>query len=117
MAAKVLTEPKHEGIAYDLTGPEALTHAEMAEQLSQAVGKPIKHVEVSPTAMKEALLNSGFPTWQAEGIVEDYDHYRKGEAEMVSPAIREITGYEPTYFAQFALDNAARFAGKAAGKA
>ena len=117
VAAKVLTEPKHEGIAYDLTGPEALTHAEMAEQLSQAVGKPIKHVEVSPTAMKEALMNSGFPKWQAEGIVEDYDHYRKGEAEMVSPAIREITGYEPTYFAQFALDNAARFAGKAAGKA
>jgi len=117
VAAKALTETKHEGKTYDLTGPEALTHAEMAEQLTQAVGKPIKHVEVSPEVMKEALLKNGLPAWQAEGVIEDYEHYRKGEAEHVTSAIRDVTGYEATYFAQFALDNATRFAGKAAGKA
>lgn len=117
VAAKTLTETKHEGRTYDLTGPEALTHAEMAEQLTQAVGKPIKHVEVSLEVMKEALLKSGLPGWQAEGVVEDYEHYRKGEAEQVTSAIRDITGYEATYFAQFALDYASRFAGKAAVKA
>lgn len=116
VAAKTLTEPKHEGKIYELTGPEALTHAEMAEQLSQAVGKPIKHVEVSSEVMKEALLKNGMPAWQAEGVLEDYERYRKGEGEQVSPAVAEITGYEATYFAQFALDNSAKFAGKAAGK-
>jgi len=116
VAAKTLTEPKHEGKVYVLTGPETLTHAEMAEQLSQAVGKPIKHVEVSPEVMKEALLKSGVPAWQAEGVVEDYEGYRKGDGEQVTSAIQDITGYEATYFAQFALDNAARFSGKAAGK-
>ena len=89
----------------------------MAEQLSQAVGKPIKHVEVSPEVMKEALSKNGMPAWQAEGVVEDYERYRKGEGEHISSAIHDITGYEATYFAQFALDNAAKFAGKAAGKA
>jgi len=117
VAAKTLAEPRHEGKAYDLTGPETLTQAEMAEQLSQAVGKPIKHVEVSPEVMKEALSKNGMPAWQAEGVVEDYERYRKGEGEHISSAIHDITGYEATYFAQFALDNAAKFAGKAAGKA
>ena len=116
VAAKTLSEPNHEGRAYELTGPESLTHAEMAEQLSQAVGKPIKYVEVSPEVMKEALVKNGMPGWQADGVVEDYEHYQKGEAEQVSSAVRDITGYEATYFAQFALDNSARFAGKAAGK-
>jgi len=116
VAAKTLAEPGHEGKTYDLTGPEALTHAEMAEQLSQAVGKPIRHVDVSPEVMKEALIKNGLPVWQAEGVAEDYEHYRKGDGQEVSSAIRDITGYEATYFAQFALDHAARFAGKAAGK-
>lgn len=117
VAAKALIETKHEGKTYDLTGPEALTHAEMAEQLSQAVGKPIKHVEVLPVVMKETLLKSGLPEWQAEGVVEDYEHYRKGEAEQVASTIRDVTGHEASYFAQFALDYATRFAGKAASKA
>ncbi len=116
VAAKTLKEPKHEGKVYVLTGPENLTHAEMAEQLSQAVGKPIKHVEVSPEVMKEALLKNNLPVWRAEGVVEDYERYRKGEGEHVTSAIRDITGYEATNFAQFALDNAARFSSKAAGK-
>ncbi len=116
VAAKILTVQRQEGKTLDLTGPEALTHAEMAEQLSQAMGKPIRHVEVSPEVMKETLVKSGFPAWQAEGVAEDYESHRKGETEQVSSAVRDITGYEATFFAQFALDYALRFAGKATGK-
>ena len=116
VAARTLIEPNHEGKEYDLTGPEALTHAEMAEQLSQAVGKPIRHVEVTSEIMRDALLKSGISEWQADGIVEDYEHYRKGEGERVTSTVRDITGYEATWFAQFALDYSGKFASKAAGK-
>ncbi|WP_460503286.1 NmrA family NAD(P)-binding protein, partial [Hymenobacter agri] len=37
-AAAALTESGHEGRTYNLTGPAALTHAEMASQLAQAQG-------------------------------------------------------------------------------
>src|SRR5262249_44937879 len=117
VAAKVLTEPNHKDKAYDLTGPEALTHAEIAEQLSQAVGKPIRHVEVSPEVMKDALLKSGVMDWQADGIVEDYEHYRKGEAELVTTSVRDVTGYEATSFSQFAMDYSGRFGAKATAMA
>ena len=45
-----------EGKSYALTGPEALTHAEMASQLSQVLGKQITFVGAPETAMRDALL-------------------------------------------------------------
>jgi len=117
VAAITLTEPDHEGKIYDITGPEALTHDEMAEQLSQAVGKRILYVEVSPDIMLQALLSSGMPAWQAEGVVEDYEHYRRGEAAMVTTTVRDMTGKAATSFSQFAYDYAGSFLLKAAGTA
>jgi uncharacterized protein YbjT (DUF2867 family) len=39
VAAAALTKEGHAGKTYDLTGPKALTHGEMAEKLSKAVGR------------------------------------------------------------------------------
>src|SRR5665647_1286210 len=46
MAAKVLTEPGHEGQAYHLTGPEALSDDDIAARLSEVLGRTISHVQV-----------------------------------------------------------------------
>lgn len=70
-----------------------------------------------PDDMRKALLGFGMPAWQADGLVEDYDHYRRGEATMVTQTVRDITGREATSFFQFAKDYAGRFLGKAAGVA
>src|SRR5690348_13913003 len=73
IAAKALTESGHEGKTYDITGPESLTHAAMADQLSQTLGKSVTYVDVPPEAMRETLLGLGMPRWQADGLVEDYE--------------------------------------------
>lgn len=104
VAAAALTESGHEGKIYDLTGPEALTHAQMASQLSDALGKPVTFVDVPERAMRDALVGFGFPEWQADGLVEDYAHYRRGEASTVSSAVRDVTGHPPRPFAAFARD-------------
>jgi uncharacterized protein YbjT (DUF2867 family) len=109
VAARVRTEAGHVGKTYDLTGPEALTHAQLAERLSQAIGRQISFVDIPPEAMREALLASGLPAWQAEGIVEDYAHYRRGEAAVVTSTVEDLTGKKPITFAQFARDYAASF--------
>jgi uncharacterized protein YbjT (DUF2867 family) len=41
VAGAALTESGHEAKTYDLTGPEALTHAEMATKLSEALNRPV----------------------------------------------------------------------------
>lgn len=114
VAAKALTEPGHEGKSYDITGPEALTHTQMAEQLSKAGGRNVKYIDVPPEKMRKALLDLGMLAWQVEGVLEDYDHYRRGEAEMVAPAVRKITGKEAIPFQQFAKDYMAVFFGRTA---
>jgi uncharacterized protein YbjT (DUF2867 family) len=46
VAAAALTQSGHEGKVYDITGPEALTHAEMASLLSEALGRQITFVDI-----------------------------------------------------------------------
>src|SRR5829696_2007629 len=109
VAVAALTESGHEGKVYDLTGPQALTHAEMAEGLSEALGRQVAFIDIPPEAMREALLGIGFPVWQAEGLVEDYAHYRRGEAAAVTSGVEDATGKAPRSFEEFARDYAATF--------
>jgi uncharacterized protein YbjT (DUF2867 family) len=104
VAATALTESGHEGKTYDVTGPEALTHAEMASQLSETLGRRISFVDVSEAAMRDALLSLGMPEWQVDGLIEDYAHYRRGEASGISTAVEDVTSLRPRSFLAFTRD-------------
>src|SRR5215467_9941834 len=84
LATEALTSNSHEGKVYDVTGPEALTHTEIAVHLSEALGKQITFTDIPEAAMRSALAGLGVPPWQADGLVEDYAHYRRGEAAAIS---------------------------------
>ena len=104
-----MTERGHEGRTYDLTGPQALTHSEMAAHFSDALGRRVEFIDVSPEAMRGALISVGLPSWQADGLLEDYAHYRRGEAAAVSSGVQDVTGQAPRTFATFARDYARAF--------
>lgn len=109
VAAAALTGNGHEGKIYNITGTEALSHYEMAEKLSAAVSRPVQFVDVSPEAMREALVAAGFPDWQADGLIEDYAHYARGEASETAAGVQEATGKLPGSFDDFARDYASVF--------
>lgn len=109
VAAAALTEDGHENKIYNLTGPEALSHKEMAKKLSAALGRQIQFADVLPEAMREALNSAGFPDWQADGLIEDYAHYSRGEAAEIASGIQDATGKPPRTFEDFALDYASAF--------
>lgn len=104
VAAAALTEEGHEGRTHDLTGPEAYTHAELAAHLSTYLGRAIQYVDVSAEALLQGLHQAGFPAWQAEGLVEDYAHYARGEAAGISADIQTVTGHQPRGFTTFLHD-------------
>jgi len=114
VAARVLPEEGHEGKTYEITGPEAITHSRMAEELSKATGRTIKFEDISPVVMREKLGEMGMERWQADGLIEDYDHYRRGEAAYVTSAVKDVTGKDARSFTEFARDYAERFVGRAA---
>jgi uncharacterized protein YbjT (DUF2867 family) len=109
VAVAALMETGHEGKIYELTGPQALTHAEMAERLCAALGHRIAFIDIPPDAMREALLGVGFPVWQAEGLIEEYALYRGGEAATVTSGVRDAIGKDPRSFEEFAHDYATLF--------
>lgn len=104
VAVAALTQNGHENKVYDITGPQALTHRELAALFTAGLGKPVSFVDVPEGAMRQALLQFGFPEWQADGLIEDYAHYRRGEAAGVSSAVHEVTGRPARSFSDFAAD-------------
>ena len=112
VAVAALTTPGHAGKTYDLTGPQALTHAQIAAHLSIALGHPIAFVNVPPQVMRDAMTGMGMPVWQADGLVEDYAHYERGEAAAVASGVEKATGKAPRSFDTFTHDYAAMFSDK-----
>jgi uncharacterized protein YbjT (DUF2867 family) len=110
VAAVALTRPGHVDRAYEITGPAALTHREMAAGIGAAIGRPVEFVDVAPADFA-AALRGALPDWQVEGLLEDYAHYSRGEAARVHPTVAEVTGVPARDFATFARDHAAAFGG------
>jgi hypothetical protein len=56
-----------------------------------------------------ALLSVGLPHWQVDGLIEDYAHYRRGEASSIASGVQDATGSPPRSFDSFARDYASAF--------
>ncbi|WP_434440106.1 NmrA family NAD(P)-binding protein [Lentzea sp. E54] len=107
-AAAVLAESGHGGRTYTLTGPRAVTHHEIAHALSRATGRTITFTDVPGPAFA-ASLRGILPEWQADGLVEDYAHYARGEAATVHSDVAILTGRPARDLADFAHDHASAF--------
>ncbi|RSN30627.1 NAD(P)-dependent oxidoreductase [Amycolatopsis sp. WAC 01416] len=108
VAALVFAEPGHSGRTYSLTGPQAVTHGEIAGALSVATGRPVTFTDLSVTAFA-ASLRGVMPDWQAAGLAEDYAHYARGEAARVHPDVADLIGRPARDLAGFAQDFAGAF--------
>jgi len=106
VAARVLTEPGHEGRAYDLSGPQALTHDEVAEQLTEALGRTVRHVRVSDDTYRRKLLEIGFPEEDAAAYTDAYRYGRTGALSTVTTHVADLTGRPPRAFGGFCRDHA-----------
>jgi uncharacterized protein YbjT (DUF2867 family) len=104
VAAKVLTEDGHIGKAYTLTGPAALTNAEVAQILSGVLGRKIHFVNLPSAQLKQALLTAGLPEWNVDALLDLQRLYREGKASTVTDDVEKILGRKPASFAQFLPD-------------
>jgi len=112
VAAAVLTEEGHYGKAYDLTGPEALTMAEVAKAIGEASGRDVHYVDVPEEAAKKAMLDMQMPAWMVDAMMELHGICKAGYAGGISPLVEKLTGQKPRSFAQFARDRASAWTSK-----
>lgn len=114
VAAAVLTGSGHEGKKYVITGPEALSYADVAEKISAAIGKKVAYVDVPLEAAKKALLDGGAPDWFADGQTEQFRFRWQGKQSCVTSTIAEVAKKPPTTFDEFAREHAVYFRGERA---
>ncbi|MEV6520629.1 SDR family oxidoreductase [Longispora sp. NPDC051575] len=100
-AAAVLTDPAaHDGETYDLTGPEALTLAEVAAVLTARTGRTVTyHPETVPEAYA-SRASYGAPDWQLDAWVSTYTAIAAGELAGVSDAVPRLSGRPATTLSQ-----------------
>jgi NAD(P)H dehydrogenase (quinone) len=92
VAAHVLTSEGHEDQIYVLTGPEALTYADVAARVSAVFARQVDYEDLPEQLAREQMLASGLSTWQTEGTVELFDWIRNGGADSVTSWVPELTG-------------------------
>ncbi|MCE5296579.1 MAG: NmrA family NAD(P)-binding protein [Euryarchaeota archaeon] len=108
-AAVALDGNWHDGRTYSLTGPEPLSNAEVAAELSKAAGKEVRYEDVTPEKARAELIDEGYGTWLADGLMEMYKVEASGKAAFVSGDVEKLTGRKPRRFEQFAQENASAF--------
>lgn len=92
----VLRDPTpHDGMTYDMTGPEALTLHEIAETVSKGWGRTVRyHPETLPEAY-ESRARFDAPDWQVEAWISMYTATAAGELAEVTDTVERVAGHPP----------------------
>ncbi|MFB6717860.1 MULTISPECIES: NmrA family NAD(P)-binding protein [unclassified Streptomyces] len=96
---------RHDGVTYDLTGPEAFTLAEAAEEIGRASGRTVTYV---PETRDEAYVSRagyGAEDWEVAGWVTSYEAIAAGEMSTVSDDVPHLTGHPATSLATYLREN------------
>jgi NAD(P)H dehydrogenase (quinone) len=106
VAVAVLPEGgRHVGRTYDMTGPEAVTMAEAAEQLSRFAGRTISYHAETLEEAYASRAHYGAPAWEVAGWVTTYAAIANGDLEAVSGDVAALAGHPPMRLAEFLRRN------------
>ena len=95
----LLDQPDDE--TYDITGPEAMTVAEVAAELARALGRAFSYEEETLEQARASRATSGAEAWEIEGWITSYAAIATGEMDVVSDTAKRLTGHDPISLAEF----------------
>jgi len=110
VAAAVLTEDRHEGATYFLTGPETLDMKAAAGRLSKVLGHKVRYLDLPSPLFWGLLRLTGNSGWTAKGLVVQFADVVAGHHD-IDPTfeIERLTGTPPHDFTDFLLHHRAQF--------
>ena len=107
VAAVTLTDPgRHAGRAYAPTGPQALTMAEAAGLISEAVGRTISYRDTDREEWIAAMVDAGVPAEYADVLRPLTVTMASGNGAGPNGDVLDVTGAAPITFAEFAAATA-----------
>lgn len=97
-----LTEDRHVGQTYELSGPRGVTLAEAVATISEVTGREIRYVPLSVEGYVAELVQQGVPSADAEAFADVIEPLREGRDDYVSDGVQRALGRPPRTFAEFA---------------
>ncbi|MFO0576285.1 MAG: SDR family oxidoreductase [Polyangia bacterium] len=108
VAAQALVDPgPHQGQAYTLTGPASLSFAEVAELLSERLGRRIRYEPASVLGYLAHLRRRGLAAAQIAVMLALHLGLRFGQAESVDPTLERLLGRPGRPLREYVRDQAA----------
>ncbi|WP_313539889.1 SDR family oxidoreductase [Sphingomonas sp.] len=110
VAAAVLTQDRHDGATYFLTGPETLDMKDAVARLSKALGHKVRYLDLPSPLFRALLRLTGNSRWTANGLVVQFADVVAGHHD-IDPTfeIERLTGTPPHDFTDFILQHRAQF--------
>jgi uncharacterized protein YbjT (DUF2867 family) len=101
IAFHVLTKDGNDAMRYDMTGPQALTMAEVAGIIGDVIGKPVRYLSCSPEERRADQLAAGLPPALCDALYDENVERLKHPRSRVVLETHKHFGIEPTTFADF----------------
>jgi NAD(P)H dehydrogenase (quinone) len=101
VAVAVLTTSGHDGASYEITGTQALTLTQAAEEFSRATGIPASYRPETVEEAKASRAKFNPTDWELEAWVSTYVAIATGELSVVSHSVEALTGHTPQTLADY----------------
>ncbi|WP_377640797.1 SDR family oxidoreductase [Oryzobacter terrae] len=99
----------------ELTGPQGVTHDEVAATLGSVTSRAVTYVPVAPQDATAGLVGAGLPEQFAQEVVRVYESLRRGDQESTTDVVARVTGRPARSLAGFLHDHVDSFSMRDAG--
>lgn len=89
----------HDGAIYDVSGQQALSMQDVAEELTRVSGRRVSYVDETVEEAYASRAKYGAPDWEVAGWVSSYQGIASGEWSAVTSTVPDLTGHPATTFA------------------
>jgi uncharacterized protein YbjT (DUF2867 family) len=107
IAVEALTDDRHVGQLYELTGPRSLTMAEVAAEISAAADREVRYAAVSLDQHAAEAAEHGVPPEFVEFLTYLFGEVVDGRNASTTDGVRRALGREPRDFGGYARGTAA----------
>jgi uncharacterized protein YbjT (DUF2867 family) len=110
VTTEVLVSATFPGESLPITGPEALSYADMVEKISAAIGKTIRFASISEAEVRRMMIESGDSKEEIDAHLSIYRAIREGRLTSVTDTVARVLRRKPATFDEWVRQNASVFA-------
>jgi uncharacterized protein YbjT (DUF2867 family) len=109
IATVALTTGAYEGQSLTITGPEALTFAEVTTRIGAVIGRALKFESIADEEARQRYAATGASVSETDAHVALWRAIREGRLAAVTNTVEQVLGRKPISFDQWLTENAEAF--------